>query len=366
MPELSDEIRSLFQGGITPVTFEEVAERRSPRRPRPRLLARVASVAVVLAVAVPIVVAVSTARSTTGATGHGSAARRHLIAALDTTLASGNFDFTAFQPQVTPPTSPTTTTTSCANGLVVEKMPDAGTSSTPVCIPTRTESGLDVTAQGVMNTDPFALQVNAQVPGLGLITLLDNGSDIWEMGGGGYGGSGVAGQAGPGAPLAGFANSVEGTLGPRQGASDMLSLANPTGYMELDASAIDSADEDGTSTVDGVPVTDYQVTLSPAQEESVTGGNATQTEAISDAVAVLQEQGYTGTTLTVSVDADGYIRQIASVAQFADGSRQSSTTTYSNFGCAGTVILPGQSGTAAPPPGCVSPDKAGPTTTTSP
>jgi hypothetical protein len=68
----------------------------------------------------------------------------------------------------------------------------------------------------------------------------------------------------------------------------------------------------------------------------------------------------------VSVDVDGYIRQTTSVAQFSDGATQSSTITFCNFGCAGTVVMPGQSGSTAPPPGCVSPDKAGPTTTTSP
>jgi hypothetical protein len=365
MPDLSDDIRTLIQRGIAPVTFEEITRRRGPRSPRPRLLARVASVAVVLAVAVPVLVVVSTARSTTSSTLHDGGARHRLIAALDTTLASGSFDFTASQPSVTAPTATPTTTTPCPRGLVSNTVVGkADAPTTVVCVTGNGASGLDITAQGTMDTNPFGMEVNAQVPGLGLITLLDNGTNIWEIGGGDYGTAGVKGTVGPGAPIAGFATSVEGTLGPRQGGSDMMSLANPNGYLELDQSAITTTDEIGTATVDGVPVTVYQATLSPAQEQTVTGANATQTEAINDALAVLQQQGYTGTTIKVSVDTDGYIRQTTSVAHFSDGSTQSSTITLSNFGCAGKVIMPGQSGSSVPPTGCVSPDQAGPTTPT--
>ena len=75
----------------------------------------------------------------------------------------------------------------------------------------------------------------------------------------------------PGQSLPGFAGLVEGTLGSRQGALDMMVLANPTGYLELDENAITNAAQVGTDTVDGVPVTVYQVTLDPAQEATVSG-----------------------------------------------------------------------------------------------
>jgi hypothetical protein len=142
----------------------------------------------------------------------------------------------------------------------------------------------------------------------------------------------------------------------------MMVLANPDGYLELDENAISNADQVGTDTVDGVPVTVYEVTLDPDQESTVTGANAYETEAIQSALATLKHEGYTGTSVKISVDADGYIRRTVSTASFADGSTQTSDTTFSNFGCAGTVLMPGQSGSSSPPAGCVSPD----TSTTSP
>lgn len=203
---------------------------------------------------------------------------------------------------------------------------------------------------------------HSQVPGLGQITASDNGTDVWEMGGGNYGLAPGSNAAPPGSLLSGFASLVEGTLGQRQGALDMMGLASPTGYLELDEAAISSADQVGMGTVDGVPVTVYQVTLDPDQEATVPGTNAVQASTIANALATLKQQGYTATTIKVSIDAAGYIRETDSVASFSDGATQTSMTTFSNFGCAGTVLMPGQTGSSTPPAGCVSPDST--TTTT--
>ena len=184
---------------------------------------------------------------------------------------------------------------------------------------------------------------------------------MWEIGGGDYGLSPGSTDSGPGQSLPGFAGLVEGTLGQREGASDMMVLANPTGYLELDENAISSADQIGNDTVNGVPVTVYQVTLDPAEEATVTGANAAETSAIQNALDVLKQVGYTGTTVKISIDANGYILRTVSTASFSDGSTQTSETTFSDFGCAGTVLMPGQQGSSAPPAGCVSPDT--PTTT---
>jgi hypothetical protein len=118
--------------------------------------------------------------------------------------------------------------------------------------------------------------------------------------------------------------------------------------------------------VDGVPVTVYKITLDPAQEAKVAGANADEASAIQAALAVLKQEGYTGTSVDIAIDAGGYIRQTTSTAMFADGSSQTSTTTFSDFGCAGTVLMPGQTGSSSPPAGCVSPDTSGSPSTAPP
>jgi hypothetical protein len=136
----------------------------------------------------------------------------------------------------------------------------------------------------------------------------------------------------------------------------MGGLSSPTGYLDLDQSMITGADEIGTGTVDGTAVTIYQLNITAAQEANVPDTTAQEAEAIAAANAVLASQGYTGTTVQVSIDASGYIRQTRSVAHFTDGSTTASDATFSDFGCAGTVLMPGQSGATSPPAGCVSPD----------
>lgn len=374
MADFSDDIRSFIQGGIDPVTFEEISGHRSGRpHRRRRTVARMASVAVVVAVAVPVILAVSSARPTTNHNSHAQA-RRRVIAALDATIASGSFDISFSQQPLTAPTSPTTTTTNpcdtgelqLQNGSVVPDPPTTTGSSQTIELcqgNPDTGAGLAISGQGTIDTNPFAMVVNTQVPGFGQITLRDDGTNVWELGGGNYGLSPGVGDEGPGSSLPGFAGLVEGTLGTRQGALDMMVLANPTGYLELDENAITAADPLGTGTVDGVPVTVYEVTLDPAQEATVSGTNTAESTAIQAALADLKEQGYTGTTVKISIDAAGYIRQTVSTANFADGSSQTGETTFSDFGCAGTVLMPGEQGATTPPAGCVSPDSTTTTTT---
>ena len=206
----------------------------------------------------------------------------------------------------------------------------------------------------------------SNVTGLGEITLRDNGTDVWEFGGADYGLAPGSSETGPGASLSGFASLVEGTLGARQGALAMGGLSTPTGYLDLDQSMISDANQTGTGTVDGVAVTVYTISIAPGQGENIPGLNSEQAKTIADSDAILKQQGFTGSTVQVSVDASGYIRQTRSVAHFSDGSTTSSESTFSDFGCAGTVLMPGQSGASAPPAGCVSPDTGvAPTTTTS-
>jgi hypothetical protein len=341
----------------------------------------VASVAVLAAVAVPVVLALGTGRTMTakGAHDHRGLARHRVLAALDTTIASGSFNIAFSQQPLTAPTSTTTTTTTqCPGPQTYTTTPGSSISDTggtvvitepptsSLCYPVEEGPGLAISGQGTIDTDPFAMVVETNVPGFGQITLRDNGTDVWELGGGNYGLTPGSGETGPGSSLPGFAGLVEGTLGAREGATDMMVLANPTGYLELDENAISSADQVGTDTVDGVPVTVYKITLDPAQEATVAGANADEASAIQAALAVLKQEGYTGTSVDIAIDAGGYIRQTTSTAMFADGSSQTSTTTFSDFGCAGTVLMPGQTGSSSPPAGCVSPDTSGSPSTAPP
>jgi hypothetical protein len=221
------------------------------------------------------------------------------------------------------------------------------------------------TGHGTIDTDPFGMVAVSNVPGFGEITLRDNGTDVWEYGGADYGLAAGSSASGSGASLSGFAGLVEGTLGTRQGALAMGGLSSPTGYLDLDQSMVNGANQTGTGIVDGVPVTIYTISIAPSQGESIPGLSAEEAKTIKDSDVILKQQGFTGSTVQVSIDASGYIRQTRSVAHFSDGSTTSSESTFSDFGCAGTVLMPGQTGATTPPAGCVSPDTGvAPTTTT--
>jgi hypothetical protein len=104
-----------------------------------------------------------------------------------------------------------------------------------------------------------------------------------------------------------------------------------------------------------VAVKVYRVTVDLrelATADAITPDEAT---AINDALAVLHKEGYTGTTEAVSVDADGFIRRTTSTATFDDGGKVVSDNTFSQFGCAGIVGLPGSGAPAVTPQACPPP-----------
>ncbi len=227
-----------------------------------------------------------------------------------------------------------------------------------------------VSGNGTIDVNPLAMVATAAVgsttgsgstSGLNVVVRLDS-STLWEqLNGGSAGLSG--GPASSGQSISGFSGLVLGTLGNRNGAVAMLGMASPTGYLDLDQQQVSNADKVGTGAVGGVPVTIYQVQVSPAQEAQVPGASAEETTTITDALTTLKAEGYTGTTVELSIDGEGYIRQAVSTAKFTDGGTSVLSVTLSDFGCAGTVLMPGQQGSGVPPTPCTSPV---PTTSTTP
>ena len=232
-----------------------------------------------------------------------------------------------------------------------------------VSSPPTTTSGF-----GVVNLSPYAmLSTNSADSSFPNVTAVVDDTDVWEFGAGDYG-TGGSGRAAPGSPLPGFAQLVEGSLGQGQGALAMIALANPSGRLSLDQSMVSSVQQAGTGSVDGVPVTIYRVSIDLSRVLDQSGLSTGQQTTMSQALAILSSQGYEGTSEIISIDADGFIREVKSVASFSNGGSMTSDTTLSEIGCAGTVT-PGQPLASPAPPGCVSPDQpesGPPGTTTTP
>ncbi len=282
----------------------------------------------------------------------GSLARRSVLAALSATTDSGNFAFT-YQLSATPYASSAS----------------SGACAGPGCPPSPAVQSPTVQGSGTINTDPMAMAASADISSDG-VTGLQVGvrvdpTTVWEV-------SDSDNQLTPdpsdagGTPLAGFASLVQGTLGQREGAVAMMGMASPTGYLDLEQPAVTSATEVGTATVDGVAVTQYELAVDPNSLATAPGTSSEEQSAIDAAVTTLSAEGYTTIHDLVSIDASGFIRESTSTVTFADAGTVTLDAHFSNFGCAGTVLMPGQEGISTPPSGCNSADTGSvPTTTTS-
>jgi hypothetical protein len=219
---------------------------------------------------------------------------------------------------------------------------------------------------GVINTNPLAMVASADI-GQGLdVTVRVNDASVYEEGTNDTGLAPMSSDgSGSGTSLPQFAGLTEGTLGSREGAVAMMGMASPTGYLDLIQPAITAAAQTGTGTVDGEPVTNYQVSNDLSELAGAAGTSTAESQAISAALGVLDGEGYTSNDVVVSIDGSGFIRQVRSTDAFSDGGTVTLEATFSDFGCAGTVLMPGQTGSGAPPAGCTSPDGAPTTTTTS-
>ncbi len=228
---------------------------------------------------------------------------------------------------------------------------------------------MTVTGTGVIDVNPKAMVTTANVSDFGRVVVRLNSTTVWELVSGDSGGLAPdsSGSSVGGQDLPGYAGLVEGTLGTREGAVAMLGLGSPNGYLELVQNAIVGVSPTGTGTVDGKAVSEYHVSVQPDLLADDPSASPQEVSTIQAAVSTLQGAGLSGTTADVSVDAQGFIVRSVTTYEFSDGGSVTVQGDFSNFGCAGTVLMPGQSGPTAPPAGCVSPDSPqGSTTTTAP
>jgi hypothetical protein len=344
--------------------------RRSTRRP----VLVAAAVIVLIALAVPIgLMATSGDSNVHGSASEGiagipdPAAKQQVISALSATTSADNWDISyTYGEDAGSASTPTSTSTSTSTSTTVP----CATSTASVCSETlgSPNSSVTVTGTGVINVNPKAMVTVANVSDFGRVVLRIDSSQVWELLSGDSGG--LAPDPGEntagGQSLPGYAGLVEGTLGMREGAVAMLGIASPTGYLELDEQAIMGVTSAGTGTVNGQAVTEYKVSVAPAELASDPTASPQQVSAIQAALATLDNAGMSGTVDQVAVDAQGFIVQSISTYQFRDGGSVTVQAQFSNFGCAGTVLMPGQTGPTAAVPGCVSPDRPGvtPTSTT--
>jgi hypothetical protein len=353
-------------------------EKPSPlsRRPSRRPLILVAASVLLLAA---VGVSVGLVVAGTGTPGSGphqssntdaSGARARVVSALGATTAAGNWNITYSYTQVPGRSSATTTTVPAAMTCPTTTPPSAGTGSgcAVLVVPGASapdDESVTVTGTGVIDVNPKAMVTTADPSDFGTVIILLDSSELWELGtddGGGLSPGSAVGST-SGQAISGFASLVESTLGAREGAVAMLGIASPTGYLVLDEQEITGVTPAGQGTVDGKPVTEYQVAADASQLENDPTATSEELATIRGAIAKLQSEGLSGTGTEVAVDAQGFIIQSITTYQFSDGGSVTVRADFSNFGCAGTVLMPGQVGPTTPPANCVSPDTSSSTTT---
>jgi len=282
-----------------------------------------------------------------------------VLSALRVTTGSGSFK-TNYRLSTTPGTATPTTPAPCGTvdkgaGVVIDCGVTGGYQS----------QGVTLSGEGVINVSPTAMVTSSNVPGLGLVTTRINGTDVWEEGGGNYGMAAGSGTSiSPGGPLSQFAPLVLGTLGQREGAIAMSSMASPTGYLDIAQQSITAASRLGDDVVDGVPVHVYEVSIGLGNDR--TGLTAEEVKTADAADALLTQQGYRATTVRLSIDLLGFIRRAQTTVMFADGGTVDADTTFSDFGCSAIVVTPKGPSIVDDPGGCAPTATATTTTTVAP
>jgi hypothetical protein len=346
--------------------------RRSSRRP---LVLVAASVLLLAAVGVSVGFVVAGTHTPESGPHHSSntdaeAARARVISALGATTAAGNWNITYSYTEIPGENSATTTTVPPATSCSTANPPPGATGSGCVVLIVPGSSAPDdgnvtVTGSGVIDVNPKAMVTEADPSDFGPVIIRLDSSQLWELGSDDGGGLAPGPSDGPtqGQAISQFASLVESTLGTREGAVAMLGIASPTGYLVLDEQEITGVTPSGQGSVDGKPVTEYRVSADASQLENDPSATSEELTTIRAAIATLQSQGLSATGTDVAVDAQGFIVQSITTYQFSDGGSVTVKADFSNFGCAGTVLMPGQVGPTTPPANCVSPDTPSPTTT---
>ena len=296
---------------------------------------------------------------------HGPAKRSVLsalsatLSALSATTDSGNFDFSYQLTETSHHSTPT----------VVGPGPICSSAS---CPPGSVTWSTEVHGSGTINTNPMAMAASVDISSIGSNGLNRGGfgagvrvdpTTVWLVANGDNKLT-PSSDDGSGQDLPGFAGLVEGYLGSREGAVAMMGMASPTGYLDLVEPAVSSATEVGTATVDGVAVTQYQLSIDPGSLATAPGTSSEEQSTIRSALQKLAFEGFQAMRNVISIDASGFIRESASTVTFSDGGSVTLDAHFSNFRCAGTVLMPGQGGVSTAPSGCVSTDTAPTSTTT--
>jgi len=278
----------------------------------PRRVGLIAVAVVCVAMVVLVIVGLAARDDRSGArAGHRGPGRseRAVLAALAKTGATGHFDV--------------------AYALTEAPAVSRGSQSRAV----------SVTGAGTVRIDPFAMTISAHVSGVSTFAVGSGDFSISVDATHGSGSFATGNEPSPGAtgsagssPLSANEGLVEGALGPRLGAVAMMGLASPTGLLDLAQPAVTGAAESGTGTVNNFLVTDYKISIDVARLALAVGTSPEEKAVIGHALALLHQQGYRNTTVTVAIDAAGFVRRATSVTHFADGGSVSLERTLSNFG----------------------------------
>ena len=312
-----------------------------------------ASVACIAAISVPVALEITSGGGRVAQPHQSNVeAQRVVDSALSATTSSGSFAFSYDLTEVPGTTTPTTA--SCLGELSSPCVGSGGGG-------TEDDS---VQGSGIIDTDPMGMAVSADLSSSLQLGVRVSPTMVWLVS---NTDNGLNPQSndGSGQSLPDFAGLVESTLGSREGAVAMMGMASPTGYLNLTQPAITGAAEVGTSTVDGVAVTQYALAIDPSSLASASNVTSEEASTITAALAALTAQGYTGIRDLISIDASGFIRESSSTVSFSDGGSVTLDGQFSNFGCAGTLLMPGTPGVSSPPVNCTSPDTGMAPTTTS-
>jgi cell division septation protein DedD len=276
-------------------------------------------------------------------------------AAVGNTVAAGSFETETTTHATHPTAYPPGFCERAANLPTASGAGGSGSSGSAACGSTSGPTGtsvLDARGVGTVNFNPYVSRMRLSQPSA--ITLWVTPTTVWLLSGSG---------SGPGTPLADFAHTVQGAMGPSQGALAMIGMASPGGELNLAQAAVADATPAGTGVVDDVDVTYYDVTIDMSKLAEEPGLSDAQHATIEAALPLLAQGGYEGTTEHIGIDELGYIREITATNHFTDGSTGVRHTILRNFGCAERIAPPGQPAPTPVDPSCTSPV---PATTTPP